>query len=338
MRRLITPLLAVCTAGLLAYLIYFALTTSSLFSSSSKHAATTSKQSAAGQLVKAGNVDSVGAPSTALPGADQAATFTANPESSKDALPSALLVKAASVARERPASDQQDLVSSWIEFALVALLLLALVLAFNLWLQYKRWHSQQVLKSPHIVTPDNFDRLVNSLNKFLHDLATQVAELRRSVHDQREETQSASIELTKTFLTLQSALDTRDQQLKKAEQGWEQAVFSRFVRRFAKIDEMLHEPQQVSPQQLLEQTQLLLRDALEECGIELFSPSLGADYRHENGVADNPVCIETDDASRAYQIAEVLTPGYRIARITGSNSVVIPAKVKVYVLREVVNG
>lgn len=229
-------------------------------------------------------------------------------------------------------------IDAWVQLAVALSMVIAIGFMFSKWILYKRWRLQQLLQSPHIITPESFSSVIESLRKEMQNYELQVGDLRNSINQQREENRSASTELTATFLTMQHALDIRDKQLQKAEEGWEQIVFSKFVKRFAKIDEMLHEEQKITAEQIVQQARILLRDALDECGVKLFSPSLGADYRAELGVAENPQHVETDDQSKNYQIAEVLTQGYCIGSNFGTYSVIIPAKVKVYVLKEQTNG
>jgi molecular chaperone GrpE (heat shock protein) len=227
---------------------------------------------------------------------------------------------------------------TWVKIAIIFLMVIAVVLMFRKWIQFKRWKLQQLLQSPHIITPESFSSLIESLRREMQNYELQLGDLRSSINLQSEENRSTSAELTATFLTMQRALDIRDKQLQKAEEGWDQIIFSKFVKRFAKIDEMLHEQQQITSEQIVQQTRILLRDALDECGVKLFSPNLGADYRTELGISENPQHVETDDQSKNYKIAEVLTPGYCIENNSGTNSVIIPAKVKVYVLKEKANG
>jgi hypothetical protein len=229
-------------------------------------------------------------------------------------------------------------IDAWVQLAIVFSMVIGIGFMFSKWILFERWRLQQLLQSPHIITPESFSSVIESLRKEMQNYELQVGDLRNSINQQREENRSASTELTATFLTMQRALDIRDKQLQKAEEGWDQTVFSKFVKRFAKIDEMLHEEQKITVEQIVQQARILLRDALDECGVKLFSPSLGADYRVELGVAENPQHIETDDQSKNYQIAEVLTQGYCIESNFGTYTVIIPAKVKVYVLKEQTNG
>lgn len=56
----------------------------------------------------------------------------------------------------------------------------------------------------------------------------------------------------------------------------------------------------------------LLTQALNDCGVEQFSPSIGESYRTAHGVAPNPKLIKTSDDDQAWKIAKVIRPGFCI--------------------------
>jgi hypothetical protein len=78
----------------------------------------------------------------------------------------------------------------------------------------------------------------------------------------------------------------------------------------------------------------LLEDALAESGVERFLPPNGIDYRHAEGVADNPELLPTADEKKAFLIAEVRRPGYRFMEGAGDR-IVIPAEVTVYEFKQI---
>ena len=60
----------------------------------------------------------------------------------------------------------------------------------------------------------------------------------------------------------------------------------------------------------LQEILLLFTQALNDCGVEEFSPSIGESYRTAFGVAPNPVLIKTTNSDEAWKIAEVTAPGF----------------------------
>ena len=74
----------------------------------------------------------------------------------------------------------------------------------------------------------------------------------------------------------------------------------------------------------------LIEDALDSCGVEAFSPKIGEDWRHAEGVADNPKTQVTDKPEDNHKIAEVEEQGYRIKTASGYD-VIRPAKVRIFI-------
>ena len=78
----------------------------------------------------------------------------------------------------------------------------------------------------------------------------------------------------------------------------------------------------------LKQIHEVLEDALDECGVERFSPETGEDFRYANGVADNPKTDAPKTQEEEYKIVEILEPGYRICGQEGYR-VIVPSKVRI---------
>ena len=88
----------------------------------------------------------------------------------------------------------------------------------------------------------------------------------------------------------------------------------RFVRLHADIcDEIdfLRDSDQESKS--LREILALLTQALEDCGVEQFSPAIGESYRFAFGVAPRPKLILTSNRNDSWKIASVLSPGFRRA-------------------------
>ena len=73
----------------------------------------------------------------------------------------------------------------------------------------------------------------------------------------------------------------------------------------------------------------LIEDALDSCGVETFSPEIGEDWRHAEGVADNPKTQVTDNLEDNHKITEVVEQGYRIKTESGYD-VIYPARVRIF--------
>lgn len=131
--------------------------------------------------------------------------------------------------------------------------------------------------------------------------------------------------------SLRSALDERDQEIKRLRRGYDNAVFRKFIARFIRVDQavqyyMKHAENSATD---LESIHSLLEDALQECDVRPFSPEIGSDYRSAFGVAEYPKILPTSIPEDDCRIAEIMEPGFAMQ---GGNEkeVLIPARVAIY--------
>lgn len=138
------------------------------------------------------------------------------------------------------------------------------------------------------------------------------------------------------YMTLQGKLDEKDAEIKRLKGGYDAEILRRFLRRFIRVDEAARESLQDAAVSEDARKSLhlicgLFEDALDECGVEKFSPKIGEDYRKAAGrVADHPEIDPTDDASKHFIIAEVLAEGYALRLPDGGQEVIAQAKVKIF--------
>ncbi len=137
-------------------------------------------------------------------------------------------------------------------------------------------------------------------------------------------------ELFDGYMIFQKTLDEKDAEIKRLKDGYDAEIFRRFLYRFIRIDKTIKDPE--TPKNALESLRLiqgLFEDALDECGVEKFSPEIGEDYRKAFGVADRPENEPTEDAGKNFLISEVLAEGYML-KSDGGREAVVPAKVKIF--------
>lgn len=142
-------------------------------------------------------------------------------------------------------------------------------------------------------------------------------------------------DMVETLMTFTKALDEKDAEIKRLKKGYDEQVFAKFIRRFARLKRQVVKAieRTEGDTKELDKIQLLLEDALEECGVVPFSPVVGADYTQlGRQVADDPKIVETDDPNQEYKIAGVLEEGYRLSD-TEERVTIVPARVEIYKLR-----
>ena len=146
-------------------------------------------------------------------------------------------------------------------------------------------------------------------------------------------------DMSQTFMTLKTNLDQKDEEIARYKDGYDATIYKNFLLRFTRVDKVIKE--YIGDNKIdingLKDIQIQMDDALAECGVEIFSPEIGADFKSTIGVADNPEIRETSDKSKDSTIVEILMHGYR-RKLPGNDNddyqIIIEAKVAIYVYKE----
>lgn len=212
---------------------------------------------------------------------------------------------------------------------LVIVTTISLVIFF--WTYYIR--SIYIKDGPALV-PEKWGSIIGELIEFwkIHHSQSQIslAKVQQSSEDQSKK----SNDLLESFLTLQDALNSRDEEIARLKKGYDAKIFKRFLLRFVRVDRSLREMEEEFSDQEHEKNykflSRIMQDALEESGIEQFTPEIGSDYRDAGPqIADDPTVLHTDDESQDFKIAEVESIGY-ILEGEGEMEVVVPSKVTIF--------
>lgn len=221
----------------------------------------------------------------------------------------------------------------WVSVALVAMSLatfISVAITFYLY----RWR-RILLSKPNLIVPEvwgkhldsvgrHVEKLTNSFNLGVNQLATKTSENSDKVAN-----------MVETFMTLQGVLDEREAEIRRFKKGYDAEVFRKFLHRFIRADQSIDDfikTGETGPESLV-QIKRLFEDAFDECGVEIFQPIVGDDYRTAIGIADNPRADRTERPEDAFKIAEVLEAGYRLRSGEGYE-VIVPARVKIFLLEE----
>jgi molecular chaperone GrpE (heat shock protein) len=196
-------------------------------------------------------------------------------------------------------------------------------------------NDQRVLVPEEIVARlHNVQKEVNGLRGVTNDAVDEQRTNITHVAEELRKLGRGATQLLDTTLNLQQALDERDAEIRRLREGYDRDVFRRFLGRFLRAKQALDDWKRTpggSSEKLLDQVSRLLEDAFEECGVEEFSPPIGSDYRTASGVADNPNAVKTNNPQEAFQIADVIQPGYRFRN--SETGVLIQARVSVFILQ-----
>lgn len=203
---------------------------------------------------------------------------------------------------------------SAILIVLLIVLSAATLISVAIALYLNRWR-RLLLANPGMVVQEEAGGRVRDI------IDTQAARFDQSVIDsirgidKRSDSMEQSIaELTSTFMTLHSALDERDAEIRRLKEGYDCYIFEKFVRRFIRVDRAIEDflDEKKFDKEGLEQIREILEDALDECGVERFAPNIGENFLHADGVDETPNIVTPETQEDEYKIVEILEPGYRI--------------------------
>lgn len=227
-----------------------------------------------------------------------------------------------------PSQVDQSPSGSWVYIALVILSIAVIVATATSFYLY-RWRKI-LLDKPHYLVPEEWGKWVNNLESHLQKLTSAIGESVKFTSHHSQATNKTVSELSETFMTLQSALDERDAEIRRFKQGYDAEIFRKFVYRFIRVDQLVDDLMKSESLNVsdLQHVQRLLDDAFEECGVESFRPELGSDYRDAFGVADNPKRVSAETPEDDFKILEVIEAGYQI-RNQEVREVIVPAKVRI---------
>ena len=214
-----------------------------------------------------------------------------------------------------------------------ALLITAISLGVSFWLYYIR---SVLLRDGPALVPEKWGVYLEKMRYVIGESNSRTAEsLSALVSASAHQTEKADSVLD-SFLTLQEAISSRDDEIKRLRKGQDATVFKRFMARFIRVSTVLEEIHQECAGSEQEKNYKylcrLMEAALEECGLELWSPEIGSDYRElGEEVADDPNHVSTDDPSLDFRIASIDSPAY-IVEGQGDREVIVQAKVTIFQL------
>ena len=231
-----------------------------------------------------------------------------------------------------PESDLSYEVPLYIYIIIIISLLLALS---GVWISYWLYKWRKIIiskegKNNVIIVPEEFWESQQKIFKNFNDLAENVGVLNENLNKDIDSLNKQYNELMDNFLTLRKALDERDDEIKKLKEGYDQTIIKKSLRRFLKTHQSVSDSYKENPSDELEQILYLFNDALEEAGVEIFSPELNALYSKTDGLSENPRKITAPNKEDVGKIQQVNEEGYRM-KIPSGYEYLIPSKVTIYI-------
>ena len=248
-------------------------------------------------------------------------------------------IESSSQEQEKLTENIDDSIQYKIPFFIYLILTLSLLTAISgIWISFwlYKWRKAVILSSGEkntIIVPEEFWKNQNAIRTAFLELSNNLTYLNNNLNEKIIILGEQYNNLTEDFLTLQKALDYRDEEIKKLKYGYDQTIMKKFLRRFVKTHQALKDFYNESPSIELEQTLVLLDDALEESGVEIFSPEINTLYSKTEGLAENPKRIISENEDDIGKIKKINEEGYRMKTSSGYEYI-IPAKVTVAINSE----
>jgi hypothetical protein len=233
---------------------------------------------------------------------------------------------------ETEQSSLQSTSGSSVEFTSVVLLILSITTLFSTAISFFLYRWRKILlSSPQLLVPEELGKYLQALEKSINVQEKQITKDVRELSLRASESTDKITNMTETFMSLQKALDDKDELIRRLMKGYDTEIFRKFLIRFIRIDQAIDDYIRFgdADAETLKQLKRLFEDALDECGVESFEPQVGGDYRKEDGLADHPKTLSTDDPNQDFKVAEVVELGYRL-RVMDEYETIKPAKVSIY--------
>ena len=211
---------------------------------------------------------------------------------------------------------------------LIIITTLSLILAF--WVLYMR---SLYLKDGPALVPEKWGFTIQQLIEALHSYSEKNTGNLKKINELVFVQEKKTDELMESFFILRDELNKRDEEIARLKKGYDAKIYRNFLLRFIRIDRHLDELENKEEESTEKNTYKrlgrLMEDALEECGVEKFSPDIGCDIRDAGAkISDDVVEIFTTDSEKDYCVAEVLTVGY-LLQGQGKSEIISPAKVSI---------
>ena len=213
-----------------------------------------------------------------------------------------------------------------------ALIIMSIATLFSIIISFYLYKWRRILLTqPNLLVPEEWGSYLDAVGKSMGRLEASFAKNISHIASETSESSARISNMTETYMSLQNTLDEKDSEIRRLKRGYDAEIFRKYLSRFIRIDQTIDDYMHIngSDSNMLEQLKRLFEDALDECGVESFSPKVGEDYRRAFGVADNPKKILTENLEEEFIIAEILESGYRL-RNGDDYQIIIPSKVSIY--------
>lgn len=215
-------------------------------------------------------------------------------------------------------------------FILSITTIISVIISFYLY----KWRKI-LLSTPELLVPEEWGKCLNKVSNSVDQLNNDQTKIIQKIIETSQSNTEKLQNMIETYMILQKTLDEKDNEIKRLKKGYDTEIIKKFLYRFIKIDQSISgfiEDKDFGPESM-DIVQRFLEDALAECGVEKFIPTVGDDVRNLDGISENSKKITTEIEEDNFKITEIISEGYRLT--AGDKfHYIVPAKVKVAIYKD----
>jgi len=145
---------------------------------------------------------------------------------------------------------------------------------------YLYWWRRKLTDGERMFVPEDLLDALDKMHAADKEAVNSLQLLSQNISDSKESTSDSISDLRKTFLSLRDLVKQRDAQIEKLQGGYDVVLLRRFLERILLVEDAILRTLTEFPgsTEALDIVHKSLQNALEECDIEPFEPSIGDKY------------------------------------------------------------
>ena len=193
------------------------------------------------------------------------------------------------------------------------------------------WRKSLIKNDSVALVPEKWGLVIDQLTHAHNENSRAIAGRLQQTAEKTHENTNQLSSLVDSLLTMKSAIEERDAEIKRLRQGYEYSILKRYYTRLIRLHRTSQEIFAERPEDPdIKVLHRLMEDLLEDAEIEMYVPELHSDSRTLGDLIDDEVKHrESDNTEFEHLVSEVISAGYVVSN-GGSRQVLKPAKVEVY--------
>lgn len=181
-------------------------------------------------------------------------------------------------------------------------------------------------KNKNVPVSEDLANMSSVLNRNLKNYNSEVKIINSDIKNLKSEITN----MKNLFISLNSELTEKEEELKKYKKGYEKTVLKKFFNSLIDINELAANLNINSREKDISNLKNYILFVLQDLEIEQFLPIINEDFRTQGGVNAHGEVIETNDKSNDGKVVKVLKNGYKYILDDGSVEVIQNAVAQVY--------